>query len=529
MNPNIDVILNTFYQRGIISREQLLIEVLRVKRTLQLINSENNENVLSDKEKLFQLMKKITEKELGFFPGDRDFFIKVFELCSDVDLIEYTLEIYKNDRMGMVISPDYLTEFIYGFIDEKEPTTILIAEAEKHLSGLVALVEKYTEKRFTFTTQFPQMFLMLSLGFEKYEHVKVIHQSIYSELIINEKFDFIYCLPAFAGKGDELTNKFITNQTDGIAIENMLNLLPSTGVLSVIIPARITFAGGDIARLRSHITDRYNVDSIWVLPEGTFRPYTSIKTYVLNISTTLKEAVTIGIVEYENDKFKAAEQKVLPMTEFLKLEDWRVEIIMSSDDENIQRFKSSNLERAKLKDLAEIFRGKSILKKDISIGKIAVLNISDIDNGEINYSNMDSITEEERKIKRYELNDGDLVLTCRGTAIKTAVFRKQDRIVIASANVIVIRPKAEILGEYIKIFFESPIGTTLIKSYQRGTTIMNINHTDIMEIEIPIVPMKNQLELAEKHKKEFLLYKEMIEQAELRWQEVKNTLYEKLY
>lgn len=529
MNHKIDSILNIFYQRNITSREQLLTEMLRVKRTLGIINAENNEKTPSDKEKLFQLMKKHTEQELGFFPGDRDFFLKVYELCSDVDLIEYTLEIYKNDRMGIVIAPAYLTEFIYKFIEENDAISILITEAEKHLSGLVPLVVKYPEKNFTFTTQFPQMYLMLYLGFEKYQNVKVLHQSIYSELIINQKFDFIYCLPAFAGKGDDINNKFITNQTDGIAIENMLPMLSEGGTLAVIVPARITFTGGNFAKLREYITRKYNVDSILILPEGTFRPFTAIKTYLLNISTTRKDTVTIGTVVYENDKFKTAEQKLIPMEEFLSHEDWRIEMILSSDDENIKKFKNSNLERVKLKDISEIFRGKSILKKDVSIGKIAVLNISDIDNGEINYSNMDSIDDDERKIKRYELAEGDLVLTCRGTAIKTAVFRKQDRIVIASANVIVIRPNGQVLGHYIKIFFESPIGTTLIKSFQRGTTIMNINHIDIMEIEIPIVPILQQLELAQEHEREFLIYKETIEKAEIRWQEIKNKLYDKLY
>lgn len=529
MNLNIDFILNTFYQRGITSREQLLNEMLRVKRTLKIFNSENNEKVRSDKEKLFQLMKKNTEQELGFFPGDRDFFLKIFELCSDIDLIEYTLEIYKNDRMGIVIAPACLTEFIYKFIDEKEASVILITEAEKHLSGLVALVGKYPEKKFTFTTQFPQMYLMLSLGFEKYENVKVIHQSIYSELIINEKFDYIYCLPAFAGKSYELNHRYITNQTDGIAIENMLPMLSTHGTLSVIVPARITFTGGNFATLRAHIIHKYNVDSIWILPEGTFRPYTAIKTYMLNISTSRKDAVTMGIVAYENDKFKTIQKKTISMTEFLNHEDWRIEIMLSSDDENIKKFKSSDVERVKLKEIAEIFRGKSILKKDVSIGKIAVLNISDIDNGAINYSNMDRIDEEERKIKRYELADGDLVLTCRGTAIKTAVFRKQDIIVIASANLIVIRPKAQVLGDYIKIFFESPMGMTLIKSFQRGTTVMNMNYVDIMEIEIPIVPMSQQLELTREHKKEFQIYNESIAKAEVRWQDIKNKLYEKLY
>jgi hypothetical protein len=44
----------------------------------------------------------------------------------------------------------------------------------------------------------------------------------------------------------------------------------------------------------------------------------------------------------------------------------------------------------------------------------------------------------------------------------------------------VIRPNNRVLSDYLKIFFESPVGVALIKSFQRETNIVNINHTDIM-------------------------------------------------
>ena len=141
---------------------------------------------------------------------------------------------------------------------------------------------------------------------------------------------------------------------------------------------------------------------------------------------------------------------------------------------------------------------------------------------------MDSIEEDERKIKRYELDAGDVVLSCRGTAIKSAVFKKQDRTIIASANLIVIRPKEIIVGDYIKIFFESPIGTAIIKSFQRGTTIMNINHLDIMEMEIPLLALEQQHELIKIYNEELNHYKNVVQQAATKWQNVKNKLYNQL-
>jgi restriction endonuclease S subunit len=107
------------------------------------------------------------------------------------------------------------------------------------------------------------------------------------------------------------------------------------------------------------------------------------------------------------------------------------------------------------------------------------------------------------------------------------VFKTQNKTIIASANLIVIRPKGKVLGEYIKIFFESPVGLAMIKSFQRGTTIMNINHSDIMEMEIPLVPMSEQNKMIEKYNDELSIYKKAISEAESRWVNIKNGLYNK--
>jgi restriction endonuclease S subunit len=72
------------------------------------------------------------------------------------------------------------------------------------------------------------------------------------------------------------------------------------------------------------------------------------------------------------------------------------------------------------------------------------------------------------------------------------------------------------------------VGIAMIKSFQRGTTIMNINHSDIAEMEIPLLPDSRQQEIILQHENEFSSYKETINQAENRWVEVKTILYNKL-
>ncbi|WP_041314075.1 restriction endonuclease subunit S [Heliomicrobium modesticaldum] len=527
MSSYIEKALHTLYQRGITSREQLLTELLRVKLTCQAIDAATNKATFEDKQRLFQQMKKSTEAELGYFPGDRDFFADLFDLCKDIDLIEYTLEIYNSDRLGVIISPPELTAFIDTLIDEKRPETILITEAEKHLAGLRALVDRHPEQEITLTTAYRHMYLLLTFALQEAKHVTVFHQSVYRKLLLPKTYDLIYCLPAFGGKGDDLGGPYLTNQTDGIALENTLPLLNDYGVLLAIVPARFTFAGGGFSALRKHIVQHHAVESIYSLPEGTFRPYSAVKSYLIAISKAPLDSVAVGSVDFDQAAFVRREQKRIAHAELLNLDDWRMELL-AEEDENLSRYKHSALPRVKLKDMAEVFRGKSVLKKDIKPGRIAVLNISNIDDGEINYTDLETIDEEERKVKRYELVDGDLVLTCRGTTIKVAIFRQQDRLIIASANVIVIRPQKEVLSEYIKLFFESPVGTSLIKSYQRGTTIMNLNHSDIAEMEIPLAPLEQQRQMIDAYRREQTLYRQALQQAEQRWREAREDIYAKM-
>ncbi|MRY42813.1 N-6 DNA methylase, partial [Parabacteroides distasonis] len=370
MNINIDLALNRLYQRQIITREQLLNEMLRVKLVQkELTEKEKHSN---DKEKLFQFMKKTTEDDLGFFPADRDDFIDIYESLKEIDLIDFTLEIFKNDKMGTIISPTHLTEYMKNLVKNINPKKILITDAEKHLSGLKEFIQEFNKPYITLTTELKPMYLLLKLIFSSYENIKIIFESIYSDCLIDEKFDYIYTLPNFGYKVDNIGRCFITKDSDGVAIENMLGHLDENGILDIIMPAKITFAGMEYEKLRSFITNNYNVKSIFILPEGTFRPSTAIKTYLFTFTKHIQDKIEIGTLKSGKDIFLVDNKKQVKKQDFLSHEDWRIELLLSDDDENIKKFKESDLEKVKLKDVAEVFRGKSILKKDTTVGSISV-------------------------------------------------------------------------------------------------------------------------------------------------------------
>jgi len=498
--------------------------MLRVKLTQKALKDVNPKE---DKAELFKLMKNTTEEELGFFPADREDFFVLYTALESVDLITFALTIYREDRSGMIISPRYLTTYIREKINGLKPKTILITESEKHLAGLSELIKTFKESQITLTTQHHQMFHLLNTLFQNEGHVSIVFESIYSECLETKKYDYIYAFPAFGKKLEFSESGFISKESEGIALENCLRHLNKEGCLDIIVPSSLTFTS-QTEQLRTHIQDHYHLNGIYILPDRTFSPSTAVKTYLLSITETDVESVKIGNLMLVKEQFKPEGLKTIPMREFKTQKDWRIELLLSDDDETIRQFKQSAIKKVQLKDIAEVFRGKSILKKDVAPGPIAVLNLSNIDNGEIDTSELATINEEERKIKRYELEEGDVVLSCRGTAIKSAVFQKEERIVIASANLIVIRSKGDFVGGYIKLFLESPVGLSMIKSFQRGTSVMNLNHSDIMEMEIPALSLEKQREMVALYRAEKKSYIEKIRQAESKWNNIKEQLYETL-
>ena len=119
----------------------------------------------------------------------------------------------------------------------------------------------------------------------------------------------------------------------------------------------------------------------------------------------------------------------------------------------------------------------------------------------------------------------DVVLTCRGTVNKVALFPETEQLVIASANIIAIRLNPSILPAYLKIFLESPVGQMLIKSFQRGTTVMNINPGDLSEMEIPLLPLDKQAQIVDEFNAKHKTYRQALSEVEQRWAKEQKAIY----
>lgn len=478
-----------------------------------------------DYNKIYNIMLAVAE-EFGVknpFP-DENKFVEVYRTLRGFETVTWTDIIEYGDRRNKFRIPEALVdEMEKNFIDGFQE--VLIPEAEKFSPCLERLVNAHSDSHFTLTSMDPFYYKVLSEMFCNNDMVDVKQTSIYEYEFSSEKFDLILAVPVFGvrDKAEESRN-FICREYDLIAAENLALHLRSEGVLSIVLPARITFGGGDVRELRYFLQSMYCLKEIADLPAGIFEN-TGVKTYLLTITTGRTDEVVIKryVTDTENprrdglNKLIVRDDTFVLEDELYDMGDWNIDRIFESQDEEWIKFQESNVKKQELGTVASIFRGKAINKKDIH-GNIGVVNISNIGDYEIDYSSLEHLDEEERKVTNYLLQTGDLLIPARGTAIRVAIFKEQTYPCIASSNVIVIRSIDKSLSTtFLKLFFDSPLGRKMLLARQQGTAVMNISYKELNHIEIPLPSIEEQKFLAEEYEKELEVYKKAIQVAESRW------------
>ena len=297
----------------------------------------------------------------------------------------------------------------------------------------------------------------------------------------------------------------------------------------IALPGRITFASGKVSNLRKFIQTSYTIKEISELPEGSLE-YIGIKVYLLDIENTRPgdDDIVVRRYSFSDRKSRRSAISALEVIDdtFVMLDeldeqgDWSIDRIFAQQDEEYLSYQKSGIRKELIGNVAQVFRGKAINKKSPA-GNIGVVNISNIGEYDIDYDKLDHIQEEERKIANYLLQEGDVLLPARGTAIRTAVFHEQSYPCIASSNVIVIRPdQKNLIGGYLKVFLDSSIGNKMISGVQQGMAVMNISYKDLNVLEVPLPSMKKQQAVVKEYQDELEKYRKAVEAAEQRWNEV---------
>lgn len=468
------------------------------------------------------------------FKGDSRVFYELFNIMNNFSIEEcFTLISLANEMVGrtsdLVNVPKELTHIMFSNISD-DIGSIFVPDCEKFGYSLYNLVIRFPKIKFYTSAQTNANNELMELLY-KNTNIEFISSEIYKEDFVFNKFDQIYCLPIFGAKGLEGNGQFISKDSALIAAQNLLYHLKPNGKLTIILPAKVTFGGGDSEQFRDYINNHYKINSIFSLPSKLFYPFMSINTYLFEFTIGITDDVLIRDYTFENNKLTLPDQneKLLFIDEFEQLNGWFISSAFNDDDEDVILFHESNIKKEKLKYLANVFRGKAVTEKAEN-GNILVVNISDISENGIAYDELVTINEEERKISRYVLEEGDVLITSRGTNVKVAVFNKQNKICIPSSNINVVRTDSKLLlGSYLKLFLESNVGIKMLKSIQRGSTVVNINYQDIEMLDVPVPSLETQKELVSKYEKGLEKYQEVLKSAQVEWNKIKTEIQNDLF
>lgn len=158
-----------------------------------------------------------------------------------------------------------------------------------------------------------------------------------------------------------------------------------------------------------------------------------------------------------------------------------------------------------LGDIADILPGVSLQGKGIKTGasqELGVLNIRNIDLGSLQLSNLETLSVPSvLKFERYAVKPGDVLLTMRGSKIKSAVVPQgvEGKLIISkNLAAIRIRDNQNITPDALQIYLDSAEGQQALFLASRTVTgLIALSVKDLASIQITIPSLQIQKRLYE--------------------------------
>lgn len=295
--------------------------------------------------------------------------------------------------------------------------------------------------------------------------------------------------------------------------------LNTNGKGAAIVTPSVLWSESD-KDVRKYFIDNKYIEAVIALPNKLFE-YISVKTYIVIFSN--KENNVVKFINAQN--FSECGRRINVIT------DENIEKIIKlykTDGENSRLVsiseimeKEYNLEPNKyLYNKIAIENGvpfESVIKnitrgaqiKAAELDKIVVtdretdyqfLMLADIQNGLIN-DNLSYISGVEKNQIKYCLKNNSLIISKNGTPVKTAIAKvKEGQTILANGNMYIIElDESKINPYFLKAFFESEKGKTVLSGICDGGVISSISLESLKNMIVPVPEMNKQNKIAEKY------------------------------
>ena len=350
-----------------------------------------------------------------------------------------------------------------------------------------------------------------------------------------KKFDKVFCNFPFGLKLNESDYNLINNLNSEIKYEfnsrisscwafvnSVINSLSKDGRAAIVMTNGSLFKLPD-QEYRKLLVENGYVEAVISLPERLFAN-TYIPITLLILSKKNESIKFINAEKMLSNQIFHSHVNELNVDEIMKeynsLNNTKNSKIVSNDkvaNNNYSLYVQNYMEienievknPKKLNDVCkEIYRGYQVSSNEINQCSInfdgseeyQIVNITNINDGVID-SNLTKIYLDTDKLNKYVLHDKDLLVTSKGTISKFAVVElKKDEKLVPSGNFTILRLDKNIINPYyLKIFFESNKGKSIINSIKSGGVLPAINLSQLKTINIPVPPLEEQIKVVNRY------------------------------
>ena len=322
------------------------------------------------------------------------------------------------------------------------------------------------------------------------------------------------------------------NSTEWIFVDRILRGNPQRSIALTTIKALYNDADKEY---RNKIIEDGLLEGIIELPSGAL-DFTGIKTCLLVFSQGNKKVRFVdasSVFDKATDRLNKTE---LPIEQILSLyNDKNVETKTIEEAIKCNNLVPSNalikvenqLNSFQLSTEAEVFTGSQYTARDFAKfftdrdTGYRILTSSDIEDGHVNWNNLQRIDYKDEKFDKYAVQKNDVIVTSKSSKVKTVVVDIEPKEkVLVTGGMIIIRPNTNRLDPtFLKIYLDSKQGQLALKQIKKGAIITTINAKDLLNILIPFVDINKQREKAKlynEHLSSLLAYKNEISKIENR-------------